>query len=338
MSHEIDMSNGRANMAYAKGSETPWHGLGFTVEPDATVDQWAVAGGLKFTVVKGELLFKGADGVVREAGNKLNRSVLYRDDTYAPLSIMSTNKYKIHQPADILSFIADVSHAMNWPVETVGSLYGGRKIWALLRIPEEYTLPGGDTVKGYLLVTTSFDGSSGTEFRYVTVRVVCNNTLEMAMGEKGYGAIVYHSREIDIEQVKADLGIGLSVWSVFIEKAKALAAKTISSAQAITVLRKVYGEPKPVTEDGITLHIENPNVVRTLGYFEGGGIGADMLSAKGTGWGLANAVSQEVRSLRVQPFGAPQQRVVRSRGSPQGCRSRRRLGVVGTHFNPVTGG
>jgi hypothetical protein len=39
MSHEIDMSNGRANMAYAAGSETPWHGLGFTVAPDATVDE-----------------------------------------------------------------------------------------------------------------------------------------------------------------------------------------------------------------------------------------------------------------------------------------------------------
>jgi phage/plasmid-like protein (TIGR03299 family) len=295
MSHEIDMSNGRANMAYAKGSETPWHGLGFTVAPDATVDEWAVAGGLKFTVVKGELLFKGADGVVREAGNKLNRSVLYRDDTMAPLSIMSVSKYKIHQPADILSFIADVSHAMNWPVETVGSLFGGRKIWALLRIPEEYALPGGDVVKGYLLVTTSFDGSTGTEFRYVTVRVVCNNTLEMAMGEKAHGAIVYHSREIDIEAVKADLGIGLSVWSTFIEKAKALAAKTISTAQATTILRKVYGEPKFVpAAHGQLECVENPNVVRTLGYFEGAGIGADMLSAKGTGWGLVNAVTQEV--------------------------------------------
>jgi phage/plasmid-like protein (TIGR03299 family) len=183
---------------------------------------------------------------------------------------------------------------MNWPVETVGSLFGGRKIWALLRIPEEYTLPGGDVVKGYLLVTTSFDGSTGTEFRYVTVRVVCNNTLEMAMGEKSHRAIVYHSRDIDIEQVKADLGIGLSVWSVFIEKAKALAATTISKAQATTILRSVYGEPKPVVENEKTVLIENPNVVRTLGYFEGAGIGADMLSAKGTGWGLVNAVTQEV--------------------------------------------
>jgi phage/plasmid-like protein (TIGR03299 family) len=297
MSHELDMSNGRANMAYVKGSKTPWHGLGFTVEPDSTVDEWAVAGGLNFKVVKGELLFKGADGVVREAGSTLNRAVLYRDDTYAPLSVMSVSKYVIHQPSDILNFIADVSKAMGWPVETVGSLFGGRKIWALLKIKEAFTLPGGDVVEGYLLVTTSFDGSSGTEFRFIATRVVCNNTLQMALGEKAKGsAIVYHSREIDIEKVKEDLGIGATVWSNFIEKARALAAKTVTVAQAQSVLRSVYGQPKPVTDEktSVTTLIENPNVVRTLGYFTGLGIGADMLSSKGTAWGLVNAVTQEV--------------------------------------------
>lgn len=293
--HGIDMSNGRANMAYVLGSKTPWHTLGFTVAPDAPIGEWAVAGGLNYKVFKGELLFKGEDGVVREAGTELNRSVLYRGDTYAPLSVMSKNRYTIHQPLDILNFVADVSKAMGWPVETVGSLFGGRKIWALLRIPEEVTLPGGDVVKGYLLVTTSFDGSTGTEFKFVSVRVVCNNTLQMALGESKSGVIVYHSEEIDIDKVKADLGIGASVWSAFIEKAMALAAKPVTTAQAQTVLRKVYGDPKPMTaENGVVTMIENPNVVRTLGYFTGGGIGADLLSAKGTAWGVVNAVTQEV--------------------------------------------
>jgi hypothetical protein len=119
----------------------------------------------------------------------------------------------------------------------------------------------------------------------------------MALGEKAKGsAIVYHSREIDIEKVKEDLGIGATVWSNFIEKARQLAAKTITTAQAQSVLRSVYGQPKPVTDEktSVTTLIENPNVVRTLGYFTGLGIGADMLSSKGTAWGLVNAVTQEV--------------------------------------------
>lgn len=298
MSHEIDTSNGRANMAYAKGSKTPWTGLGFEVAPDATIDDWAVAGGLKFRVVKGELLFKDDDGVVHTAGNELNRAVLYRDDTFAPLSVMSVNKYKIHQPADILAFIADVSKALGWPVETVGSLFGGRKIWALLKLPAAFVLPGGDKVEGYLLACTSFDGSTGSEFRFVTVRVVCNNTLEMALRSANKGAVVYHSTEIDIEKVKADLGIGASVWASFIETAKRLAGIRVTKDQATQVLRKVYGEPKQVLEPSaagqVLVSIENPNVVRTLGYFQGQGIGSKLESAKGTGWGLVNAVTQEV--------------------------------------------
>lgn len=295
MSHEIDTSNGRHNMAYVKGAAKPWHGLGFEVEADATIDEWAVAGGLQFKVVKGELLFKAEDGVVREAGDTLNRAVLYRDDTMSPLSVMSKNRYTIHQPADILDFIADVSRAMQWPVETVGSLFGGRKIWALLKLPEAFALPGGDKVEGYLLACTSFDGSTGSEFRFVTVRVVCNNTLEMALDAANKGAVVYHSAEIDIEKVKTDLGIGHSIWATFIEKAKQLTAITVSKAQAQSVLRKVYGEPKLVNELGkASVLIENPNVVRTLGYFQGQGIGSKLESAKGTGWGLVNAVTQEV--------------------------------------------
>lgn len=296
MAHEIDMSNGRANMAYVKGSATPWHGLGFTVAPDASIDEWQRAGGLMFKVVKGDLLFQDANGVVHKAGDALNRSVLYRDDTMAPLSVMSQNRYTIHQPSDILNFVADVSKAMGWPVETVGSLFGGRKIWALLRIKEAFALPGGDTVEGYLLVCTSFDGSTGTEFRFIATRVVCNNTLQMALGERAKGsAIVYHSAEIDVEKVKADLGIGATVWSNFIEKARQLASIKVTPEQAKAVLRKVYGEPKEVKDDkGAVLMIENANVDRTMGYFSGSGIGAKMQSANGTGWGLVNAVTQEV--------------------------------------------
>jgi hypothetical protein len=121
----------------------------------------------------------------------------------------------------------------------------------------------------------------------------------MALAKANKSAVVYHSAEIDIEKVKADLGIGASVWASFIETAKRLAAIRVTKDQATTVLRKVYGEPKPVLGERVgndypLEYIENPNVVRTLGYFQGQGIGSKLESAKGTGWGLVNAVTQEV--------------------------------------------
>jgi hypothetical protein len=147
MSHEIDVSTGRAAFARAEGTDPAWHGLGFTVPANASVKEWQRIASLDFEVIKGELLFRDASGALHPAGKALNRTVLYRSDTLAPLSVMSGNRYKIHQPADILSFIGDVSKAMGWPMDTAGSLYNGRKIWGLLkrngRVPEGQAQGGG---------------------------------------------------------------------------------------------------------------------------------------------------------------------------------------------------
>ena len=300
MAHEIDMSNGRANMAYAEGTAKPWTSLGFTVKPDATIDEWAQAAGLNFTVLKGSLLFRDAEGVLREAGKDLNRTVLYRSDTFAPLSVMSGNRYKIHQPDAILGFIGEVSRETGWPVNTAGSLYGGRKIWALLKLPEEFELPGGDKVVGHLLAATSFDGSSGSEFRFVSERVVCANTLQMALGENAkHRAVVYHDSLIDPKRVKADLGmISEPIWSKFIETAKRLTEIKLSRDEAVHILRVVY-DRGPIESIATRIPdeqfvLENEVARRVLSLYDGAGIGSNLASAMNTGWGLVNAVTQNV--------------------------------------------
>lgn len=298
MAHEIDMSNGRANMAYAKGTQKPWHGLGFTVDSNASISEWQEAAGLKFRVVKGGVLFKDEAGTIHEAFN-LNRSVLYRDDTLAALSVMSSNRYAIHQPDQILGFIADVSKATGWPVDTVGSLFGGRKIWAQLKLPEKATLPGGDEVTGHLLVATSFDGSSGTEGIFNSTRTVCANTLAMALGEKGKRAVAYHDSGFDAAKLHAALGLEApQAWASFIETAKRLCAIKLTRDKAVSILRAVYDDtPIDSTAERLSdedYMLENPVPRRVLGLYTGGGIGAQLASARGTGWGLVNAVTQEV--------------------------------------------
>ena len=299
MSHEIDMSNGRANMAYAAGTAKPWHGLGFTVQPDATIAEWQVAAGLAFEVLKGELLYRDEGGVLREAGKALNRAVLYRSDTHEPLSVMSKGRYKIHQPDEILGFIGEVSKAMGWPVNTAGSLYNGRKIWALCKLPHEFTLPGGDAVTGHLLAATSFDGSTGSEFRFVSERVVCANTLAMALGEDAkHRAVVYHDALIDPARVKADLGMADTVWASFIENAKRLAAIKLPRDKAVSILRSVYDD-SPIESVATRISDEefladNETPRRILRLFDGAGIGSNLTSALGTGWGLVNAVTQDI--------------------------------------------
>lgn len=315
MAHAIDMSNGRANMAYAKGRRyefansgdisKPWHGLGFAIDPDASIDDWRRAAGLDWEIRKGELRYETDDGELLEGGD-LRRSVLYRSDTKAPLSIMSTDGYHVVQPADILQFIGEAVEAMGWKMETAGSLNGGRKIWALANIGEQYTLPGGDTVKGYLMAATACDGSMASDFGFTTIQVVCDNTLQIAHHKKeGQPRVkAYHYCALDIAAVKRDLGIAGNAWGGFIEHAKRLAATRLTRDTAIQVLRKVYARPaddsgaNPVIE-GTAVRVSDEQFIqesmyarRILQLYEGAGIGAQLASQAGTAWGLVSACTE----------------------------------------------
>lgn len=302
MAHEIDMSNGRANMAYR--GEKPWHGLGFVIEPGDSPEVIAQKAGLTFTIKKGSLILKTEDGELIDASD-LNRSILYRDDTKARLSVMSTSGYHVVQPAEIVDFIASSAKTMGWEIETAGSIKGGRKIWALANIGESADIGRGDTVKGYLLAATACDGSMASEFMFTSVRVVCDNTLHMAVD----GSLrdqpadqprvkVYHYNTLDIEAVKQQLGIAGSVWANFIERAKQLSSIKLSEKAAIQVLRKVYAPDPEVIDaefvevDDVQFLKENTSARNVLELFNGKGIGMQLPSAKGTAWGLVNAATE----------------------------------------------
>lgn len=301
MAHEIDMSNGRANMAYV--GETPWHGLGFQIDADASIAEWRKAAGLNWQIKKGVMQMQTEDGEVLDA-SILNRSILYRSDTKAPLSVMSTSGYHVVQPESILGFIGDSVKAMGWKMETAGSLKGGRKIWALANIGEEAEIGKGDKVKGYLLAATACDGSMASEFMFTSIRVVCQNTLHMATQGEGGGikeaseganrVKVYHYNSLDVEAVKKQLGIAGSVWANFIERAKLLATIRLSDKKAVKVLRSVYEKP----EEGVALPTDeeflkaNATAAKVLSLYQGEAMGWDLKSAKGTAWGLVNAATE----------------------------------------------
>lgn len=302
MAHEIDTSNSRNNMAYA--GATPWHGLGFKIDADASIEEWRNAAGLNWTIKKGGLVMRTEDGSLIDAAD-LNRSILYRSDTQARLSVMSTSGYHVVQPDQILGFIGDSVKAMGWKMETAGSLKGGRKIWALANIGEEAEVGKGDKVKGYLLAATACDGSMASEFMFTTVRVVCNNTLHMAVD----GSLkdrdtskprvkVYHYNTLDVDAVKKQLGIAGSAWENFIVQARRLASVKVDNKTAVQILRTVYdATPEEKEVEGVVISDEqflkeNTTARKVLELYSGSAIGAQLASARGTAWGLVNAATE----------------------------------------------
>lgn len=297
MSHEIDTSNGRANIAYA--GQTPWHGLGFQISPDASIGEWRAAAGLDWQIEKGVMHMQTQDGSMQNVA-ELNRSILYRSDTKAPLSVMSTGGYHVVQPDEILSFIGDSVKAMGWKMETAGSLRGGRTIWALANLGEQATIASGDTVKGYLLAATACDGSMASEFLFTSVRTVCKNTMQMALAKDASASNrvkVYHYNTLNVSEVKKQLGIAESVWSNFIERAKQLAAIRLTDKKAVKILRKVYQPAEKVVVGDQILTDEdflksNTTARNVLELYQGSAMGAQLKSAQSTAWGLVNATTQ----------------------------------------------
>jgi phage/plasmid-like protein (TIGR03299 family) len=274
-------------MAYA--NVEPWHGLGNRLPAEAPLETWQEAAGMNWQIHETPVLYNVAGDAGLHVKSNADAKVLYRFDTHASLSVVS-NRYKVVQPHDVLEFYRDLTVAGGFTLETAGVLKEGRKLWALAKTGQEIQLRGGDQVGAYLLLATSCDGTLCTTAQFTSVRVVCNNTLQMAVGDSSGAVKVPHSTLFDPKAVKEALGIGLSSWERFVTDIKRLADRPIHKFEAMNFLVKVLGDPNlPLAEQ------PNQKALQTVhNLYAGQGMGADLSSANGTAWGLLNAVTQYV--------------------------------------------
>jgi phage/plasmid-like protein (TIGR03299 family) len=282
MAHMIaTTSTGKAAMAYV--GDTPWHGLGQKLTKDSPLEVWAEESGLDFQLAMATVNFDIPatpwNGNRSEKVAYHGKKVMYRTDSNMPLGLVS-NAYKIVQPLEVLEFFRDMVGSIAH-LETAGVLRNGAHYWALARMDGEFNV-AGDNVHQYLLLASSCDGSLATQARLTSVRVVCNNTLQLAQGS-GDVVQVRHNSVFDPVSVKNRLSDFNDAFKHFESTAKLLAGIKLSSNQAQAVFTKILGgdEKKP-----------SRAAARALALFEGAGIGSELESSKGTAWGALNAVTQ----------------------------------------------
>lgn len=289
MAHMIDMSNGRANMAYV--GELPWHGLGAELEKGADIDQWRIAAGLNWSADMQDLYFRSrTDQLVKKADSK----IIYRSDTGAELGI-ATERYKIVQPATVLEFFRDLTEENGMQLETAGSLEGGKRIWALANTGDCFRLMGQDEVRGYVLLATSFDGSMATQAMFTSVRVVCHNTLSVAVGGSNTGAVkVPHSTVFDGHKVKLDMGLIHSGWADFQQYAELLSTRKVTERESVDLLIRLMAT-EAEQKDPESISTRKRNIIADiLARANGRAMGSQYRAAQGTAWGLLNAVTEYV--------------------------------------------
>jgi phage/plasmid-like protein (TIGR03299 family) len=291
MSALIDMSKGRANIAYT--GEVPWHGLGTNMTPGQTLEQWREASGLANVQYEAPEAIPGQPNAINPRRTIVvpDKKVIYRSDTKAALGIVS-DRYQVVQPAQVINFYDELCDRYGYAMETMGALKDGKVVWALAKTGVGAKIQGIDEVQAYLLLTTSFDGSGATTGKFTDVRVVCNNTLTMAMGKSASKSVaVRHNTAFNADSVKAELGVG-KVWEEHIAKLAALADVQVTPQQQVDYLLKVYHDLTSKSIDA-----SKPNVERTMQRLAGilsQAPGATMPTAFGTLYGLVNAVTYDV--------------------------------------------
>jgi len=215
--------------------------------------------------------------------------VFYRSDTLAPLSVVS-KRYNVVQPHEVLNFYQDLVQAGRFELETAGVLKGGRMLWALAKTGQDMRLNGGDIVKSYLLLATSCDGTLCTTAQFTSLRVVCNNTLQMALNDKSDAIKVLHSTKFNPNHVKDVLGLGLAHWDLFQRNIHELSHRSVSPAEAILFFSDLINDP---TDDDGNIVLSRPTK-KLQERYQGAGMGSELTSVKNTAWGLVNAVTEYV--------------------------------------------
>ncbi|KVN53098.1 DUF932 domain-containing protein [Burkholderia anthina] len=278
-------------MAYV--GQEPWHGLGHKLAPQQPIEVWADRAGMNWTIESSEVRYVSGSSGIGSIHAFPDQKVLYRSDTKAPLSVVSA-RYQVVQPREILEFYRDLTEVGGFELETAGVLKEGRKFWALAKTGQTGALKGKDNVNGYLLLATACDGTLATTAQFTSVRVVCNNTLAIALGD-GTGVVkVPHRSQFDAAAVKRQLGIAVSSWDAFMVRTKAMAERKVTDAAADTFFRRVltYTVTNPGERDGMTV---NERAVRAVSeLYAGRGKGAQLPSASGTAWGLLNSITEYV--------------------------------------------
>lgn len=276
MAHQIE------TMAYT--NQVPWHGLGFSrPEGFKNVKQLLKDAKLDWNVDRRPMQLAGTTQEVPSF------FALTRDSDDKVLDVVG-NAYRPVQNAAAFEFFTEFVNAGGAQLETAGSLRGGKYVWGLANLNASFKMAGDDVVKGYLLVGSPHEQGKSLIIKFTTVRVVCNNTLTLALGRKGREWRMSHRMEFDnvsMENAKVALGIARDQMGEFESNARILKKIKVTQKDAIRVLANVFA-PQANMKDLLADFDENgtPRLKRLIDVYE-----KAPGATPGDAWGVLNAVT-----------------------------------------------
>ena len=262
--------------------EVPWHGLGRRLDSPATAAEAIEAAGLDYQVELARLVT--SDGIPVP-----DRQAVVRSDTRSVLGVVGRN-YRPAQNRDCFDFLDGLAAEGGVRYHTAGALGRGEKVWLMAKLPGSIRVRGSeDAVEKFLLLSTSHDGSSAIRVLFTPTRVVCSNTLALALNRgDGEGIAIRHQGDLmtKIRKAREVLGIAQAFFDDIAGSFDRLAGFYPKAAQLDAYFRSLIPDP----EGG------NPSRARNsrdelFRLFERG-MGQDIPATRHTAWSALNAVTE----------------------------------------------
>jgi phage/plasmid-like protein (TIGR03299 family) len=272
----------------------PWHGLGVKLDNPATAEEAIAAANLDWQVIEEPIYTQDPAGVFRPIPNK---KAIIREDTREVFAAMG-NGYTITQNRTKFDFFNAVVGQDLAIYHTALSLHGGRRICILAKLPQDIEIIPGDVVQPYILLSDSHDGSMALRMRLTPIRVVCANTLSVALHQAGTSFYAKHTRNILSKAADARelLGMADAYFQLFATQVDELVSTRMTALETQSYFQKVYQ-----FDQGKTFAKQDHRVVTAYDQT------IDLLShptnriggIEGTAWAALNAVTYYVDHERA---------------------------------------
>lgn len=237
----------------------PWHGLGTKVESALSSDEALLKAGLDWRVVQQDVLTEegriipGYKANVRDIDNKV-------------LGVV-TNRYKVVQNVEAFAF-TDALLGEGVRYETAGSIQEGKRIWLLARMPQEYIVTG-ERISPYLVFMNAHDGTGAIKVAITPIRVVCQNTLNLALNTAKRSWSMIHTGNIEskLDEAKQTLFMAHNYMEQLGKEIENLRMIKLSDKEVMNYIDSLF----PITDDATELQVKNVEKLKEdikIRYFE----------------------------------------------------------------------
>ena len=302
MSHNLNYNEQTGKYSFYSLKEKAWHSFGQISDKQLNSREVLIQSQLAFPVRKAAYIYRLPSGKEIISDNEF---FTYREDTEEILGTYLSEDYHVVQNVDAFTFFDSITNGEGIIYETAGALGKGERIFITAKLPKYIRVGNNDVIEQYLFLTTSHDGQESITIAFTPVRIVCNNTLNAALGNCSNVLKIRHTSNAGIQLKEAHKVMGMvNTLSPIMEQAFNQWAKIRITDSEVQKLIQIALAPNKETLNNIRdgKSDENSSVYRNQCYSVFGyGMMADsqqMETTKGTLFGVYNAVTGYFQNVR----------------------------------------